>query len=196
MMSPCSQLRFRAPLERAVLLIVVAALSGCDVPTALPIFDVRWVIPVEETSISVIELLPANVDTAGGNFAVDVAPVFLSQTLGGLCPACIALDGLTVPKPVSNLVYSQSGSLPTDVVSVELVSGLISMAIQNNLGFDPINPSAASPGTFTVTLYDTDINGRQLDQVILDGANGDQLPAGLTTIQLRAVLLAPLSQYR
>ena len=41
MMSPCSQLRFRAPLERAVLLIVLAALSGCDVPTELPIFDVR-----------------------------------------------------------------------------------------------------------------------------------------------------------
>ena len=182
MMSPCSQLRFRAPVEKAVLLIVLAALSGCDVPTALPIFDVRWVVPVEETSISVVELLPADVDTAGGNFAVDVAPVLLSQTLGGLCPACIPVDGLTVPKPVFNLVYSQSGSLPTDVVSVELVSGLISMAIQNNLGFDPINPSAAISGTFTVTLYDTDITGRQLDQVILDGANGDQLPSGGTTM--------------
>ena len=64
-MSPCSHLRFRAPLERAVLLIFLAVLSGCDVPTALPIFDVRWIIPVEETSISVVELLPTDVTVVG-----------------------------------------------------------------------------------------------------------------------------------
>ena len=118
---------------------------------------------------------------------MDVPPATLSQTLGGLCPACIALDGFTVPKPPFNLVYSQSTSLPTDVVSVELVSGSISLAIQNNLGFDPINQAPASPGTLTVTLYDTDVNGRQLAQVVLDGTT-DALPAGLTTIPLN---LAP-----
>lgn len=180
----CPKPSSRAPLGRASLLVVLAALSGCDYPTDLPIFDVRWIIPVEETSISVVELLPSNVTEVGGNFEVAVAPVMLSQTLGGLCPDCIAAHGFTVPKPEFNLVYSQSGDLGADVVSVVLVSGSISLDIQNNLGFDPINPAASTFGTFRVTLYDTDANGTELAQVFLDGATGGALPAGLSQIPL------------
>ena len=190
-MSPCSQLRFRAPVEKAVLLIVLAALSGCDVPTDLPIFDVRWVIPVEETSISVDELLPATgVTISGGNFVVDADTVLLNETLGSLCSACLDSGGTPVPKPLFNLKYDQTGSLATDVVSVDLVSGSISLAIQNDLGFDPIRPAAGSPGIMTVTIYDVDTGGRQLSQQTLDGAIlTDSLPNGaLTTILLN---LAP-----
>ena len=186
-MSPCSQLRFRAPLERAVLLIVLAALSGCDVPTELPIFDVRWVIPVEETSISVDDLLPATgVTISGGNFVVEADTVVLNQTLGSLCAACLDSGGFAVPKPVFDTVFTQTGNLATDVVSVQLVSGSFSVAIQNDLGFDPIRPAAGIPGTMTITLYDVDTGGRQLSQVTLDGAVlTDSLPNGaLTTIQL------------
>ena len=83
------------------------------------------------------------------------------------------------------MTFNQTGSLPTDVVSAELVAGSISLAVQNNLGFDPINPATTPPeGTFTVTLYDTDITGNQLGQVILDGANGDAIPAGPSTISI------------
>ena len=186
-MSPCSQLRFRAPLERAGLLIVLAVLSGCDVPTALPIFDVRWVIPVEETSISVVELLPTDVTVVGGNFEVtNVADVMLSQTLDVLCPDCIPLNGLTVDKPLFNLVYNQSGSLPADVVSVELVSASISLAMQNDLGFDPIRPAVAAPGTMTITIHAVDATGPELGRVVLDGnVATDSVPDGaLTTVSL------------
>ena len=183
-MSPCSHLRFRAPVEKAVLLIVVAALSGCDVPTALPIFDVGLQLPVEESSISVVELLPPEVDTAGGNFDVTVDPVMLTETLGTLCPLCIDSGVVPVPKPAFIATFNQTGSLPTDVDSATVVGGSISLAIDNNLGFDPINPAPASFGTFTVTLFDTDINGDMLGQVMLDGANGDSLPAGPSTIPL------------
>ena len=186
-MSPCSQLRFRAPVEKAVLLIVVAALSGCDVPTALPIFDVRWVIPVEETSISVAEFLPADVTVAGGNFEVtNVADVVLSRTLDVLCPDCIPLNGLTVDKPLFNLVYNLSGSLPADVVSVELVSASISLAMRNDLGFDPIRPAVAAPGTMTITIHDVDATGPELGRVVLDGnVATDSVPDGaLTTVSL------------
>ena len=178
------RLRSPAPLGRVGLLITLAVLSGCDYPTMAPLIDMRWVFPIEDQSISVVELLPANVDTVGGSFQVGVDPFALSQTLGVLCSACVGSGGTPVPKPAFNLVYNQSGSLGTDVVSVELVSGSISLAIQNNLGFDPINPAPASSGTFTVTLLDTDINGDTLSQVMLDGANGDVLPPGLTTIPL------------
>ena len=186
-MSPCSQLRFRAPVEKAVLLIVVAALSGCDVPTSLPIFDVRWVIPVEETSISVVELLPTDVTVVGGNFEVtNVADVVLSQTLDVLCPDCIPFNGLTVDKPLFNLVYNQSGSLPADVVSVELVNASISLAMQNDLGFDPIRPAVAAPGTMTITIHAVDATGPELGRVVLDGnVATDSVPDGaLTTVSL------------
>ena len=186
-MSPCSHLRFRAPLERAVLLIFLAVLSGCDVPTALPIFDVRWVIPVEETSISVDELLPTDVTVVGGNFEVtNVADVMLSQTLDVLCPDCIPFNGLTVDKPLFNLVYNQSGSLPADLVSVELVSASISLAMQNDLGFDPIRPAVAAPGTMTITIHAVDATGPELGRVVLDGnVATDSVPDGaLTTVSL------------
>ena len=187
MMSPCSQLRFRASLERVVLLIVLAALSGCDVPTDLPIFDVRWVIPVEETSISVDELLPATgVTISGGNFVVEADTLSLNETLGSLCSACLDSGGFPVPKPVFDTVFTQTSNLATDVASAQLVSGSISLAIQNDLGFDPIRPAAGTPGTMTVTLYDGDTGGRPLSQVTLDGAIlTDSLPNGaLTTILL------------
>ncbi len=180
--------RLRTPLQRVGLFLVVGALSGCNVPTDLPIFDVRWVVPIEDKSISVVELLPTNVAVAGPNFQVDVAPFVLAQTLGGLCAACGPLNGLTVPKPAFNISYNESGTLPTDVASVELVSGSISLAIQNNLGFDPIRPAVASPGTMTMTVYDGSVAGRVLGQVVLDGAT-DALPtSSLTTIP---IALAP-----
>ena len=184
-MSRSSQLLFPAPLEKAGLLILLAALSGCDVPTDVPIFDVRWVFPIEGTRISVVELLPTNVIIAGGNFEA-TPDVVLSQTLGSLCTVCVGSGGVPVPKPAFLQTFNQTGSLPTDVVSAVLVGGSISLAIQNDLGFDPINPATAppAPGTFTVTLYDTDITGPQLGQVILDGANGDAIPAGPSTIPI------------
>jgi len=191
MMSSCSLLRFRAPLERAGLLIVLAALSGCDVPTELPEFDVRWVVPLLQDTIAVDQLLPGTgVVIVGGNFQVDADTVTLNETLGSLCGACIDSGGFPVPKPLFNLVYDQTGLLATDVVSVELVSGSISLAIQNDLGFDPIRPAPGSPGTMTVTVYDVDVLGRQLAQVTLDGSiPADSLPDGaLTTIVLN---LAP-----
>jgi hypothetical protein len=170
-------------------LIVLAALSGCDVPTELPEFDVRWVVPLLEDTISVAQLLPGTgVVISGGNFQVDADTVTLNETLGSLCGACIDSGGILVPKPVFNLVYNQTGLLATDVVSVQLVSGSISLAIQNDLGFDPIRPAPGVPGTMTVTVYDNDVLGRQLAQVTLDGAT-DALPDGaLTTIPLN---LAP-----
>ncbi len=186
-MSLCSSPRFSALLKRAGLLIVLGALSGCDYPTEIPLFDVRWVIPIEETSISVVELLPANVVVANGNFEV-VPNVVVSQTLGGLCGVdCVGLDGLFVAKPMFTVTVNQTGNLPASVQSVVLVAGSISLDVQNNLGFDPINPAVGVFGSMTVTLYDVDINGDQLGQVIWSGAGGDALPAGLTTVPITLV---------
>ena len=184
-----AQPSFRSPLFQASVLTVLAALSGCDIPATVPEFDVRWVFPIEETSISVAELLPANVAIAGGNFDLTVDPVLLPQTLGGLCGGvCAAADGFTVPKPAFIFSYQSGGTLPTDVVSATLVSGSVSIGLQNDLGFDPIRPAAATTGTMTITIHDVDAMGAVLGQIVLDGAT-DALPNGaLTTVQL---VLAP-----
>ena len=184
----CAPPRLRTPLGRVGVLIFLAALSGCDVPTELPIIEVRWVFPIEGKSISVTELLPANVAIVGGSFQVGVDPFTLTQTLGPLCSACVLLDGLIAPKPAFDLSYNEMATLGTDVVSVEMESGSISLGIQNDLGFDPIRPTAASPGSMTITVYDGDITGRVLGRTVLDGST-DSLPnLSLTTVPL---VLAP-----
>ena len=102
-------------------------------------------------------------------------------------PSLYFIDGQTVLKPAFSVTYQDIGTLPTDVVSVEMESGVISLGIQNNLGFDPIRPAVADPGTMTMTLYDGDITGPVLAQVVLDGST-DALPDGmLTTIPLNLV---------
>jgi len=182
-----ARLSFRALLGRASVLAILAPLSGCDVPTEIPLFDVRWVIPIDSTSIPVSDLLPANVAVSGGNFQLTVAPVGLTQTLGALCPACIPLDGFSVPTPPFNVSYQNGGTLPTDVVSATLVSGSISLAIQNNLGFDPIRPAVGNPGTMTITIHDIDAAGPVIGQVVLDGATTAIPNGALTTVPVALV---------
>ena len=161
----------------------LATLSGCnDIPTEVPLIDVRWVFPIDDQSLSVAELLPANVTISGTSFAVGVRPFSVTQTLGGISSAFIIADGNTVPKPAFNIQYQDVGSLPTDVGSVELESGTVSLGIQNSLGFDPINPAAATTGTMTITLYSgTVAAGNERGQVILDGATAT-LPSGAVTM--------------
>ncbi len=180
---------FRSPMGSVSVLVVLAALSGCDdVPTAVPLFDQRWIFPITEDTIPVDDLLPAaNVSIVGGNFQLTVAPVGLAQTLGVLCPACIALDGLSVPTPAFNPSYQNGGTLPTDVVSSTLVSGSISVGIQNNLGFDPIRPAVAGPGTMTITIHDVDAAGPVIGQVVLNGATSAIPNGALTTVPVPLV---------
>ena len=118
---------------------------------------------------------------SGTSFAVGVDPFSVTETLGGLCSACAALNNSTAPKPAFNIQYQDVGTLPTDVVSVVMESGTISLGIDNNLGFDPINPGPATTGTMTMTLYDgTVAAGNERGQVILDGATST-LPSGMVT---------------
>ena len=177
----CPRLRSLAPLGRVGLLITLAALSGCDYPTTAPLIDVKWVFPIDDQTLSVVELLPAGVDTVGGSFAVGVDPFALNQTLGVLCPACVVLNGLMVPTPPFNFSYNEIASLPTDVVSVDVETATFSLGIQNDLGFDPLRPAATRDGTMTITVFDADITGDTLARVVLDGAT-DALPNGMLTI--------------
>ena len=156
-------------------------LAGCDIPTEPPLLIQRWVIPVQETTLSVEELLPPNdVSVSGNNFQLDVDWVSAGETLGNLCPGCI--NGGPIPAPAFTGSFQSSQSLPADVISAQLSGGSIRIEINNGLSFDPI----AGGGTFTISITNG-VGGNSVGQLQLDGAT-DAVPPGNTirTIDLSA----------
>jgi hypothetical protein len=156
-------------------LIFLVAVSACEVPTKLPTWDQTWLIPGDSTRVSVSELLPKSgeltVSTSGGQpvFALSVAaPPAVSRTLGQVCSACAAANGMTVPKPAFTVRDSTPITLPTDLVAATIVSGGFTYTITNNFSFDPIRPNAAGApyGYFVIMV----MNGTTL--VALDSVDG------------------------
>lgn len=132
-------------------LVGVAALVGCDIPTSVPdapMVEQRWIVPVENTTISVDELLPQGVAPAGEFFGVTIDPFATERTLGSLCATCV--NGVTAPAPSFNATFTVNQTFPSDVVSAVLAGGTVVIAVQNGFSFDPI----AGGGSLVVTLTD------------------------------------------
>lgn len=144
-------------------------LAGCDIPTDAPIIDQQWVIPVEETSVGVDELLPAGVSVSAGNFSVAVDPLATNEDLGTLCAACGALNLTSAPKPAFTHNFTVSQTLPADVQSATIASGSVDITLSHTLGFDPIRPPGGTTGTVTITARDG-AGGPAIGQVVIDGA--------------------------
>ena len=182
----------RATRVRARLtLLLLAAVSACDVPTKLPSWDQTWLIPGDSTRVSVSELLPKTgeltVSTFGGQpvFALNVtAPATISRSLGQVCSACAAANGTTVPKPAFTISDSTGVTLPTDLVSATVVNGGFTYTITNNFSFDPIRPNAAGApyGYFVIKV----MNGTTL--VALDSVDGAVLGVGKNGATLQRTL--------
>src|SRR5947208_1754771 len=89
---------------RRILLPAAAAtavLGACTIPTDAPVTDVRWVVPAPTTRIAVASVLPAGVSILPDSsaFAIIVPPTTVTRQLSQDCAACVAANGLTVPKP-------------------------------------------------------------------------------------------------
>ncbi|MEX2466418.1 MAG: hypothetical protein WD995_05880 [Gemmatimonadota bacterium] len=182
----------RALLSAAGAIVI---LSGCDVPTEPPLIQQDWMVEVDETSLSVEELLPSSVTVAGDNFEVSVDPVGAIETLGGLCGAdCEAVNGTVAPVPPFEGDFTATQVLPDEVVSADVAGGSIDVAITNGFTFDPLE----NGGTIVIEIAD-DATGVTLGEIVLDGATGDallptttvtrtlQLSSGTVTGALRAV---------
>lgn len=168
---------------RAVALIAfLASLYACEIPTAAPILETRWVFPVRTTTIGIDEFLPDGVVATDAGFEVEVNPFSRSMSLGDLCSLCQALNGILAPKPLLQTSFDASSTLAQDLVSAELTSGAVTLQLFNGFGFDPLRPSATATGTLTITLIAGDVGGRVLDQVILDGASTSMPPGSTTTL--------------
>lgn len=124
-------------------LLAALALAACDFPTAPPIFETRFVIPGEETTLSVRELLPSSISEAGGAFRLTLSPVVIpTRTLGQMCPPCTLIpSGTVVPKPAFTADIPLTVDVPEDVVSASVTAAAVTFTLTQNFGFDPLQPS-------------------------------------------------------
>lgn len=156
------------------------AACDIDIPTELPEFESRWVVPAEETRFGVADLLPGDVTVSpdGSAFLVDFDPVAVSRTLGDLCSACALADGLTVPKPPFMGTVESDVDFPAEVLEINVLSGTVALDVTNDFGFDPINPAAGAEGLMTLRVTDS-ADGDVLAELVVDGADTD-FPSGTT----------------
>lgn len=171
------------------LLALALGASACDLPTAAPEWDQQWIVPAEETTVEVSEFLPDNVTLAaeGSAFSIQVDPIAFSESLGGLCAACV--NGGPVPKPAFQETFQEVFTLPSDVSSATVSQGSITVSIFNGFGFDPIQPGGATDGTITLRLYDGPAVGIPLDSVLIDGAT-EALAPGSTVMKTLDIVSA------
>lgn len=158
-------------MSRLRVMLLVAgglALSACEFPTVSPLIEQRWIVPIEETTISVDELLPEGVSVSGGNFEVDVDELSLNESLGSLCAACAALNLTTAPKPAFNSTFTVTQELPADVELVVISSGSIAVSVTHNLGFDLIQPPGGEVGSLTIVVRNG-IGGPSIGTIVVDG---------------------------
>ena len=140
-------------------------LLACDIPTALPILEQRWILPVEQAKIGVEQLLPAGVSANDGVLKVSIDTITTSISLNTLCSDCAALNGYTVAIPAFTSSFNGSVNLPANISSVEISSGSVHVAVTNGLSFDPL----AGGGLIEATILDGE-GGLQLAQLIFSGA--------------------------
>jgi hypothetical protein len=163
-------------------IIVVASglltLAACELPTAPPRLDQRWILPVEQVAVDVDDLLPDGMTSDGTTFSASVPPVTVVERLTDACAACADLHGAMVPKPGFADSALVTTLLPPGVAGATLQDADVELTIHNDFGFDPIRPGGAANGTITVELRSGEA-GVVLGRLIMDGAS-ESLPPGAT----------------
>jgi hypothetical protein len=159
-------------------------LAACDIPTGLPRFESRWVVPLSTTRVGVAELLPAAVTVANGRFHVSVPPASGQRTLGEMCGTpCTTFQGLVVPKPAFSDSFDVTTTLPAGLVAATVETASVTVTVSHALGFDPIRPDGRTEdGRLDVTLWN---DGRVVGSAVID----QPFPAGAPLT--RTVDLAP-----
>lgn len=162
-------------------LLALLGVAACEIPTALPKYDMVWNVPSQSTTIAVNNFLPAGVsltaDSAAFQVSTSPSTTTITRTLGQDCASCAANDGLIIPKPAFTGGGTATVTLPAGVTSAALVRDTLAVTITNNFNFDPLRPSAA-PGSSTGTMKIAVTSGAAtLGSTIVDGAT-TALPAG------------------
>jgi len=163
--------------------VLIAGAVACDVPSAPPILEQVWVVPGEEITMSVGELLPADVALTPDSsaFEMTVSGVSFSELLTDLCTTCSAVDGQVVAKPAFTATFGSSTDLPTNVASASIADGTLVIDMTQDFGFDPLRPVASDPTVtgymiITVTAGTVEVARDSIDGADVDGA----FPSGTT----------------
>ncbi len=175
---------FRGSARSAALLAICAS-AACEIPTAPPVLDTRWVVPAEETRFGVGDLLPGEVTIPADSsaFLVDFDPINFSATLAELCVACAAADGLTVPKPAFIGIVDSEIGLPDEVTAVVIESGVVEIDVFNGFNFDPIRPGAGVFGTVELTIVDA-ADGDIIGTAEVDGVGTPFAPGSTLSVDV------------
>lgn len=184
--------RITAGVVRASSAAVLISAVACGIPTSVdsPIIDTRWVVPSQSVRFAVDNLLPSAVtiivpDSSGFNIAAATASV--TRTLSQDCSACVALNGLTAPKPAFVAIANATTSLPPEIVAGTVISGSLQVVVTNNYGFDPLrpNPTAGSPNGYAIITVSSGTN-----VIGKDSVNGATLALPSGTTLTRTILVA------
>ncbi len=162
--------------------VCLLTLAACDIPTSPPQVEQRWILPVEQATLGVGELLPEGVQDDGSSFLVTVPPVTVVERLTDLCESCTALNGLVAPKPGFEDSLDVTTELPDGVSGAALQSASVRVDIHNGFGFDPLRPGGSGTGTLTVEVR-AGVGGEVLGRLTMDGAN-ESLPADATVSRM------------
>jgi hypothetical protein len=130
----------------------MAVLAACDVPTAVPNWDMTWDFPASSATISVNSFLPNGVSLTPNTsaFQMSLNAVTITRTLAQDCPQCVS--GIAAPKPsYSSTTTGNATFLPTGVTSATAVFDTVYVTMVNRYQFDPLNPGAGASGTMTFT---------------------------------------------
>lgn len=176
-----------AERTRASLLsgVVLLAATGCDVPTELPRWDTRWVVPGERTRIGSDAFLPDGVTLAGDGtaFLVELERVLDGRSLGELCELCVPLDGTTAPKPAFESSFSNVLPVPPDIEEALMEEGRLVVRLENGFNFDPIRPGA-DPGSLGIEVREGGPDGRLLADTVVSGVDEDFPPGSVRSVSL------------
>jgi len=146
----------RTPSVRsaATLLAVplVVALTGCDIPTGVPVWETEWELVVARDSVSLSSLLPDEVSSGPGGFRLESFVRADSVRLDEVCELCTCFDG-----PIPELELETQDypiGLPARLVEAPLERGTAVLEITNGLGFDLLDDGLGNRGFIRTDLVD------------------------------------------
>ena len=143
-------------------------LAGCDIPTAAPIVEQRWILTAAETTLGVEDLLPgarislavsdplraaANGSGNGAESDPCVAPSSAGEVIAGEGSIAVSVEPMCLqwtlqelcpdcsvgqPIPALATVREQTWRLPPEVASVRISGGTVELSMEHDLGFTPI----------------------------------------------------------
>jgi hypothetical protein len=180
------------PIHRqAALLGVALGVAACDIASFIqdpkPRFEQTWNVPAENTTISVADLIPPSVtiySTPGvtpedsSAFRLNYGLTPYSRRIGDDCAACEALNGTNAIKPAFVVSIGSNSALPTEIVSADVVSGVITLQITNGLSFDPLRVRS-TPGAQGFLVLTIGSGAIQLGRDSINGAT-TAFPPGTT----------------